>query len=197
MSNKTLNFDTIGEREETFPDRQGKTPLDYLIEGEESESDTAINAKQIRAEAIIRLMMYLFNPIGKFVPSPQEVATRTYILAKTLCPELIGNLSLAEIGQLFGTSRQTMSKRLIKNDKTLNIRSTDRKPDGAIPSYRGSAMEVHREKKRIKRREERRAYLKQYKAERKEMLKEYNREYYMKRKQQIRERIKRNKCRRS
>lgn len=165
----------------------GNTPFNDLLTKEEREAlADAIEHREVRVEAISGLLSYLFKPVNDHIPAPLEVALRSFILAYTINPQLISNLSLSQIGEIFGgISRQALSARLLKNDKTLNIRAKSRKSDTARERFKAAALANWHDKKAYERYERKREYSRAYKSERREKLKAQNNEYYLKNRERI------------
>lgn len=163
-------------------DLTGKTPFDALLEAEEREGlaeHLTADERAIRVEAISALMSFIFRPVNNQVPGPQEVAMRVFTLCYSLAPSLIGGMSLAEIGKLFGDkSRQMLSKRLLKSDEELNLRSRNRKSETARLTYSQNTTEWHKARREEARRIARKEYNKRYKTENRGTIQIANQEYY-------------------
>lgn len=103
--------DRIHQALKAVSDRNGldcvdhTTPLDSLIDKEEEETPKEY---AIRQEAMQRLLMYIFK--DGFHPS--NVMRRVYALAWQFNRDLIGNMNLTDMAQMFGETRAAASWRI-------------------------------------------------------------------------------------
>jgi len=159
-----------------------KTPFDELVTAEERALITGVVSEEersIRIAAISGVLSFLFKPIGDKIPSPWETAVRLWLLVFTVNPSLCGSISLERMGRLFGSvSKQTLSKRLLKQNSSLSLRARNSKSASAVESYRASCTEHHRKRREELRREARRAYNQAYKKAHRDRISVLNRSYY-------------------
>jgi hypothetical protein len=88
-----------------------RTPLDDVMDREEGcQLDAEDRAREmaIRAEAFRELLEFIF----KEGPHPGNACRRLYVLAKAFAPEKILNLSMRDLGKLFGESHGTWQWRI-------------------------------------------------------------------------------------
>jgi hypothetical protein len=83
-----------------------RTPLDALLEAEEA----AAGPEGERAD-VLKKMMHYFYADGKH---PGAVLRRVFGLAKAIAPELLGDMTLAELGLMFGETRAAQQWRIKK-----------------------------------------------------------------------------------
>lgn len=118
-----------------------KTPLDELIEKEE-QGKSEIREAQI--DALSRFMLFLLSDA-----EPLKVALRVYLMAYTLRPSLINNITLSEIAQRFNTTKQNCSKKLINLNDSSGVRARTRKKDSSREIYRQKALESWEKRKSV------------------------------------------------
>jgi len=172
ITSVALNF--FGEGDNiTLIDR--RTPFDALAEKEDGKDEE----HEIRTEAISALLSFLFAPATNRngPPTPLQVLERLYLLVYSVRPALVEGWSLDKISRLFSSSRQTFSKRLLKQNEKLGIRSRNQKTDHAVSIYREGTTKWHAERKERERREKRKKYMKEWRAKNSAEVKEYQKEY--------------------
>ena len=98
------------------------TPLDSLIDKEEEE---VAEEYAIRQEAMHRLLLYIF----KDGYHPGNVMRRAYALAWQFDRELIGNMNLTDMAQMFGETRAAASWRIEALFGGLDSRAPGTKTD--------------------------------------------------------------------
>jgi hypothetical protein len=163
----------------------GGTPLDELIKAE-TDQEEAIYL-DIRKEVVAGVLSWLFAPIRGYVPSPNETATRLWVLCFLINPSLIGGMSLSQIGKLFTDeiSRATLSARVKKASATLNIKSRNSKSATSCAKYSEIQKDRHAKKQEEERKEKRRLYLEEYRRANREKLLAQHKDYYRKNKKRI------------
>jgi hypothetical protein len=129
-------------------DLQTKTPFDEVVEREEADVLNINDDQRLaKIEAISGLLGFLFKETKRgHEPTPHETALRLWLLAHTIRPELTGGRSLAQLGELFNTTGQSISNRLIALNEAINIRARCRKTEDARKTY--SKLTTERWKKR-------------------------------------------------
>lgn len=172
----------------------GALPYNALMTEEEKEEAYG-DDYLVKADIISSLLSFVFAPVKGYIPSPYDVAFRMFILCYAINPAIINNMTLKEIGALFETSKQTASARLVKISNSLNIRARSQK--GVETCKRLS--DVGKERWQLIKEEERRQYLRDYRAANRERLRIADKEYYAKNREAIckRRAAKREKGRRS
>ena len=106
----------------------------YLIQKEEAESADSMEST---AEPYQRLIWLLMRDMD----AREEHRNRCLNRALPDCLRygfipLVGNQGLKELAKIFDTSKQTFSKRLLKLNKELHIRSRNQKSSEAVETYR-------------------------------------------------------------
>lgn len=80
-----------------------RTPLDELLAAEEGEVE-----QEERSEVLVAMLCFL----AADGPHPGAIVRRFYALAKALRPELIGHMSVEEIGLMMGETPAAVSWRI-------------------------------------------------------------------------------------
>jgi len=157
----------------------GRTPFTDLLEAEERAHLDAheIEEQTIKIEAISALLSYFFAPINGKMPNPLEVLQKVYVLCYTIAPANIEGWSLNKIAKCFDSSRQCFSKKLLKQNELLNLRSRNQKSDTAVETYRKICTENHRVRIATAKEQARKDYLAQYRLTHREKLLAYQKEY--------------------
>lgn len=168
----------------------GQSPLEEVIEGEETEELDAAEihqaeAARLKQDAISALLAYLFRPTNGNIPSPIEVAQKVFILCYSVRPELIAGWSLERIARCFDSSRQTFSKRLIKMDAELNLHARNHKSVQAVSLYREGTKAWWKERKQAEAKARRKEYLKNYRAANAAEIKAYQAQYRAKNRERL------------
>lgn len=98
---------------------------------------------RLMCQAAKRLLIFVFQD----GPHPGCVMRLTYLLAQRISPELILNMSGAELADIFGETRAAWSARQIrmmngylKSRGAKAVKGRNQKSDSAVASYSSSAM---------------------------------------------------------
>jgi hypothetical protein len=133
------------------------TPFDELAEKQDRETVSIGEREEteIRLEGVRRLLIYLFDG----VPNALEVTKKIFVLCYTIAPELLPQFgTLDSIAKQFDQTRQAFSKRLINQNKELNLRSRNQKSETAVQTYREVATAGHAARIDEERAEKRKTY---------------------------------------
>lgn len=121
----------------------GKTPLDDLLEKEETPSGDEVAINKAKIESMRRLLLYCFGN----TKDPLEALKTLYLLCYIIAPDALGNASLEDIARNFDATRQCFSKRLLKLNKELSIMSRNQKSTKAVEVSRQRAKAWHEAQK--------------------------------------------------
>lgn len=122
----------------------GKTPFEELLSKEERESLIGDDYREAQVEALSGLLGYIFKD-----GDPLQATIRAYLLAYTIRPELVGGMTLAEIGKrLGGLSKQRLNTKLKAQDKWLGYAGRNRKSAEQRHAQSIAAKKMWRKRKR-------------------------------------------------
>jgi hypothetical protein len=133
------------------------TPFDSLASAEDQAAVSVSEREEteIRLEGVRRLLIYLFDESANAL----DVVKKLYVLVYTVAPDLLGNFgTLDSIAKQFDQTRQAFSKRLINQNKELNLRSRNQKSETAVETYREITTANHAARIDEERAEKRKTY---------------------------------------
>jgi hypothetical protein len=165
------------------------TPLDLLLEKEERTALENVGVREsraIRSEALSAFLAYCFSPVNNTKATVFDALQKLWLICYCIRPDLIDGMSLEKIGKMFGgESRQTLSKRVLKINKEINMRSRNQKSDTSVSIYRAGTKAWHQERKTKEKAERRKAYVKAWKAANAAEVKAYQQAYREKNRERL------------
>ena len=142
VENEALKLAWCAENSHEIEAVYNVTPFDELGDKQDRETVSIGEREEteIRLEGVRRLLIYLFDG----APNALEVTKKMFVLCYTIAPELLSEFGTLDlIAKQFDQTRQAFSKRLINQNKKLNLRSRNQKSETAVETYREIATESH------------------------------------------------------